>query len=57
MKDHRLKPTKTPTTAKGGKHPEEVVIGKAFVANPKGSKPVVIGKRHIRVEGDKPRAR
>jgi hypothetical protein len=52
-----MKPTKTPTTAKGGKHPGEVVIGKAFVANPKGSAPLVIGKRHVRIEGDKPRSR
>ena len=41
----------------GAKHPGEVVIGKSFVANPKGSKPLVVGKRHVRVEGDKPRSR
>jgi hypothetical protein len=36
-------------------HPGEVQIGKSFVADPRGGPELVIGKRHIRVEGDKPR--
>jgi hypothetical protein len=52
-----MKTPSKPPVAKGGKHPGEVVIGKGFVASPKGSAPLVIGKRHVRVEGDKPRSR
>jgi hypothetical protein len=39
----------------GAPHPGEVQIGRDFVASPKGGAPLVIGKRHVRVEGDKPR--
>jgi hypothetical protein len=39
----------------GAPHPGEVQIGRDFVASPKGGAPLVIGQKHIRVEGDKPR--
>jgi hypothetical protein len=39
----------------GASHPGEVQVGKSFVADPRGGAPLVIGKKHIRVEGDKPR--
>ena len=36
-------------------HPGEVTIGKQFLADPRGGPELVIGKRHVHVEGDKPR--
>lgn len=42
--------------SQGQKSPGEVVIGKSFLANPnRGGPELIIGKKHIRVEGDKPR--
>jgi hypothetical protein len=39
----------------GAPNPGEIVIGKSFLANARGGPELVIGKKHIRVEGDKPR--
>jgi hypothetical protein len=39
----------------GAPHPGEITIGKQFVADPRGGPELVIGKKHLRVEGDKPR--
>jgi hypothetical protein len=39
----------------GAPHPGEIFIGKSFVADPRGGPELVIGKKQLRVEGDKPR--
>jgi hypothetical protein len=36
-------------------HPGEIFIGKSFVADPRGGPELVIGKKQLRVEGDRPR--
>jgi hypothetical protein len=41
----------------GAPHPGEITIGKSFVSDPRGGAPLVIGKKHLRVEGDRPRAK
>jgi hypothetical protein len=52
---HNVPGSKAYRALQGAPHPGEVVIGKSLVSSPKGSAPVVIGKKHTRVEGDKPR--
>jgi hypothetical protein len=39
----------------GAPHPGSVTIGNAFVSSHKGGAPLVVGKRHIHIEGDKKR--
>jgi hypothetical protein len=39
--------------ARGAPRPPPVVIDKSFVKDPRGGKPLVVGKRHIRVKGDR----
>jgi hypothetical protein len=52
---HNVPGSKAYRALQGAPHPGEVQIGKGFLANPKGGGELVVGKEHVRVEGDKPR--
>jgi hypothetical protein len=52
---HNVPGSRAYRALQGAPHPGEVQIGRNFVADPRGGAPLVIGKKHIRVEGDKPR--
>lgn len=41
----------------GAPHPGEIFIGERFVSSLKGGPELVIGRKVLRVEGDKPRAK
>jgi hypothetical protein len=52
---HAVPGSKAYRALQGAPHPGEVIIGKSFLEAGRGGPPLVVGKRHIRVEGDKPR--
>jgi hypothetical protein len=39
----------------GAPHPGEIFIGRSFLADSRGGPPLVIGRKVLRTEGDKPR--
>jgi hypothetical protein len=55
MGAHQVPGSKNYRDLQGAKHPGEIQIGRDFVADPRGGPELVIGKKHVRVEGDKPR--
>jgi hypothetical protein len=52
---HHVPGSKAYRAVQGAPHPGEVQIGRSLVSDPRGSGEVIIRKKHIRVEGDKPR--
>jgi hypothetical protein len=36
----------------GAPHPGHVEIGRDFVADPRGGRPLVVGRKHIHIKGD-----